>query len=259
MTEPAARRRWRPSPTSLVAGGVILAAALLSELSWWFVGLAGLGAFGPGVLRELGWLRDKDEFQLRAAHRAGYHAFLTAGLTAFVLIGLFRSAERSVKDPEELATLFLALLWFSWLLSSLLAYWGPQKTARRILYIFGTCWLLFNVVSNLDSFEILFMQVLFTAVPFFVLAWMTRRWPRVTGVLLLTAAGSFFWFFRLFRREHMGLITDGVVFILFLGPLIASGVALLGGEKDADDAESSETDQADEADEEDTPITPRRE
>jgi len=45
----------------------------------------GVGAFGPGILRELGWLKDQDEFQRRAAHRAGYHAFAVTGLVAFFI------------------------------------------------------------------------------------------------------------------------------------------------------------------------------
>ena len=46
----------------------------------------------------------------RADHRAGYHAFLAAGLLAFVLVGDFRSGEREPEDPQELAALSLALL-----------------------------------------------------------------------------------------------------------------------------------------------------
>ena len=53
---------------------------------------------------ELGWLNDKDELQQRAAQRAGYHAFLVAGLVASVLVAWIRAAEPVVKDPEELAT-----------------------------------------------------------------------------------------------------------------------------------------------------------
>ena len=238
MAEPAARRRRRPSRTSLVAGSVILAGFLLTGLSWWFVIVVGLGIFGPGVLRELGWLRDKDEFQLRAAHRAGYHAFLTAGLTAFVLIGFFRSADRNVENLQELATLFLVLLWFSWLLSALLAYWGARRMATRILIAFGALWLIFTIISNLGSqwtgWMALVMQPLLSA-PFFLLAWTARRWPRLTGLLLLAAAAGFCWFFGLFQEAGIDLINDGVVFILFVGPLIASGVALLGGGKGAEE------------------------
>ena len=35
-------------------------------MSWWFFALAGVGACGPGILLELGVLRDKDEFARRA-------------------------------------------------------------------------------------------------------------------------------------------------------------------------------------------------
>ena len=83
MTETAARQRWRPTTTNLVAGSIVLAGFLLTEVNWWFLLLAAVGTFGPGLLRETGWLHDKDEFQQRAEHRAGYHAFLTVGLVAF--------------------------------------------------------------------------------------------------------------------------------------------------------------------------------
>ena len=63
MVEPEARERWRPTRTTLVAGGLVLAGLFLTEVNWWFLLLAGLGALGPGFLREVGWLHDKDEFQ----------------------------------------------------------------------------------------------------------------------------------------------------------------------------------------------------
>jgi hypothetical protein len=73
MVEQRSRSRWQPSLTILIAGGVIILGILLTGVSLAFVALVGLGTFGPGALRELGWLRDKDELQRRAAHRAGYH------------------------------------------------------------------------------------------------------------------------------------------------------------------------------------------
>ena len=222
---------WRPSMTQFVAGGLVIAGFLLASLNWWFLLLAGLGTFGPGVLREMGWLNDRDEFQRRADHRAGYHAFLTAGLLAFFLIAFVRSGERTIKDPEELSTLFLALLWLSWFLSSLLAYWGPQKTAARILVGFGCAWLIFTIVSNLGSewsgWTALLMHPLLT-LPFFGLAWLSKKWPRITGIALLATSVFFFRFFGMFQRPSLGLITQGVTFILFVGPLLGSGLALLG-------------------------------
>lgn len=38
--------------------------------------LASLGVLGPPILRELGWLRDDDDFTRQAAHKAGFHAMV---------------------------------------------------------------------------------------------------------------------------------------------------------------------------------------
>ena len=71
---------WRPSPVTVIAAALVIGGMALTGVNWGFVGLVGLGTFGPGVLRELGWLRDKDEWQLRAAQRAG-----AAGLRWFLV------------------------------------------------------------------------------------------------------------------------------------------------------------------------------
>ena len=226
-----------------MAGGIVIAGFSLTSLSWWFFLLVALGTFGPGILREMGWLHDQDEFQRRADHRAGYHAFLTVGLVAAVLVAFFR-AGGTIEHPHRLATSFLALLWFTWFLSSLLAYWGPQKTAARILIVFGSVWLVFAVISNLGpewtGWAALLLHPLLAA-PFFVLAWLSTRWPRVAGILLLTVAVGFFVVFELphiARTSILEVITDGTI-ILFLGPLLASGVALLcaGKSERPEDAE----------------------
>ncbi len=231
MVDQVVRQHWRPTLTTLVAGGMVVLGLMLTSLSWWILLLAGIGTFGPGILRELGWLHDKDEFQRQAAYRAGYHAFLTAGLVAVVLVAFFRSGDRVVKDPEELATLFLAILWFTWFLSSLQDYWGPQKMAARVLLAFGSVWLVFTIVSNVGAewtgWGALLLHPLLT-VPFFVMAWLSQRWPRLTGIILLAVSIFFIQFFGFFKSSNFGLITQGITFILFVGPLLASGVALLG-------------------------------
>ena len=223
-----------------MAGGRVIAGLLLTSLSWWFLLLTALGTFGPGILREMGWLRDKDEFQRRADHRAGYHALLTSGLVSFVLVAFFRSGG-TMENSHRLATSFLALLWFTWFLSSLLAYWGPQKTAARILLVFGSVWLVFTIISNLGpewtGWAALLLHPL-PAVPFFALAWLSRRRPRVTGILLLAVSVFFFQFFGLFSEGIEGVIST--TFILFLGPLLASGVALLGAGKKSECPEEAE-------------------
>jgi uncharacterized membrane protein len=195
-------------------------------VSWWFITLSGLGAFGPGILRELGLLRDKDEFARRAAQRAGYHAYLATGLVAFLILAYTRSGERHLRNPEELSTLFLSLLYLTWLLSSLLAYWGAQKATARILIGFGICWLLFCIADSWQQPLGMLMHSL-VAAPFFVLAFLARRWPRLAGALLVVVAAFFYRFFRFYSDDRGGLVVNTQVAILLVGPLLASGIALL--------------------------------
>ena len=243
MAEPEARERWRPTATTLVSGGLVLAGLLLMEVNGWFFLLAGLGALGPGLLREFGWLHDKDEFQRRADHRAGYHAFLAAGLVAFVFVAFFRSGERMIEHTERLATLFLALLWFTWLLSSLLAYWGPQRGAAWILRIFGSVVLVFTIISNLGSewtgWAALLLHPLLAA-PFFGLAWLAGHRPRISGILLLAVFSAFLVVFAAPRAGGSLEMTDGVAEIFVLGPLLAGGIALLCVGNDGDDTDDAE-------------------
>lgn len=227
MVEQPNAKRWHPTSTTVVAGGFVIGGFLLTSFSWWFLVLCGLGTFGPGIFRELGWLHDKDEFQRHAAQQAGYHAFVIAGLVAFVLEAYFRTGG-TIEHPERLASFFLALLWFTWFFSSLLAFWGAQKTAARTLIAFGSVWLVFTVVSNLGSEWTGWMALLLhplLALPFFVLAWLSRRWPRIAGIILLVASVFYFQFFGWSGKGVDGIVND--VFVLFLGPLFASGFALL--------------------------------
>jgi hypothetical protein len=209
---------------------MVILGVLLTDISWWFLVLVGLGALGPGVLRELGWLKDKDEFQRRAAQRAGYHAFLVAGFVALLLTAYFRTGERQIKDPQSLADLFLVLLWCTWLFSSLFAYWGARRTAVRILVIFGTFWLLFVVAESVGerTSPLGFVMHSLPALPFFLLAFLGRRWPRVTGAILMAAAAFFIYFFGWYKVGASGFVNQTVTMIIFIGPLLASGVALLG-------------------------------
>jgi hypothetical protein len=220
------RLGWHPAPATLIGAGVMIGGFMLTGVSWWFIALSGLGAVGPGVLREMGWLRDKDEFARRAAQRAGYHAFLVTALAGFVIVGYTRSGERHLKNPEELATLFLALLWFTWLMSSLLAYWGARKATARLLLGFGICWLLFCMADSWQHPLGMLIHCL-PAAPFFLLAWMSRRWPRVAGALLILIGAFMYAFFRFWTNERGGIVTQTVTAVLLVGPLLGSGLALL--------------------------------
>ena len=220
--------RWRPSPATLIAGGVVLLGFVLAQwYHWGFIALIGVGTFGPGILRELGWLNDQDEFQRRAAHRAGYHAFIVTGLAAFLVYAYTRSGG-TLKEAEELSLVYIALLWFTWMFSSLFAYWGPHKTALRVLLAFGCVWGVFNIIGNLRSPVAMAMQLLVTTAPFFVLAYVSRRWPRVAGGLLVALSVFFLSvYFGTTRFDRLLFLVKITTAVLFVGPLLASGVALL--------------------------------
>ena len=233
MSRSAALKTWFRSPVNLIAGSLVILGFVLSEIDWGFLALCAVGTFGPGILRELGWLKDKDEFEMRAARRAGYHAYLAGGLLVFLLVAAYRSLEGHAENPtpidhpSALVTAILVVMWFTWLVSSLLSYWGTLKTARRILYTFGGVWLIFNILSGEGNWQVSVIQSLL-AVPFFAMAWASGRWPRIAGGILLAVSICFFWLFKLaeiFTNPlEMGRV---VVLVLFLGPLIASGLALL--------------------------------
>jgi MFS family permease len=222
------RAGWRPTKVTLVSGALIAVGLLFLDRNWIFFVLVGLGILGPGLLREIGVLKDQDEFQRQAARRAAYHAFLATGFLAFILVAVLRTGFQGIKDPEQPVSLLLVVLWFTWVLSSLLGYWGPKRTAITILLAFGAFWLIFNILGNLNSLTALVMQCLL-AVPFFALALVARRWPRAAGAVLIAASIFFFYYFGLYEivgKEPLAR-GRGFVIVIFFGPLFASGVALL--------------------------------
>jgi hypothetical protein len=239
MNNAATTKQWQPNATTWLAGSLVIGGSVLAVLfGAWFLLLVALGAFGPGVLREAGWLRDKDELQLRAAHRAGYHAYVTCGIAAFVSLAYFQSGVHDAADSQNLALLFLALLWCTWSLSALLSYWGPRKTAARILTVVGVFWVALMIVNNLraesSSLSALLVQSL-PAVPLFVLAWTSPRWPRTTGVGLLALSLLTLMLLAEPAQSSTGPIEQVIRVLLLFGPLLACGVSLLTVRRGVDD------------------------
>ncbi len=222
----------RFSPFTLAGGVLVVAGLMLTAVNWGFLVLVAVGAFGPGLLRELGWVRDKDELQLQAARRAGYHAFLAGGTVSILLIAWVRDAAEPLSHLEEIAPAILVVMWFVWLFSSLFAYWGPAKTALRVLVIFGLVWLLFNILANTGSqyqgMTGLVLQSLL-ALPFFLLAWLAGIRPRLAGSILIGCSAFFFYFFHLYEIFGPDPLAMGriIVVVLFIGPLLACGLMLL--------------------------------
>lgn len=221
-------------PTVLVALGVVLWAT-----TWkgWII-VCGLGAFGPGILRELGWLHDLDEFQREASRRAAYHAYLVGGMvTTLVITGLHIDG-RPPAFPDEVITVLLVVFWLTWMFSYLMAYWGPQKTASRVLLSFGGFWLLFVVgdaiVNRNKGFSLhgLMTESLIVA-PFLLGAYAAHRWPRATGVMLLVATIGIVMKFVL---PFWGPWTQNLfILVILVLPLVASGLGLLRHQEEESD------------------------
>lgn len=231
-------RGVRPSTAGLAAGGLVVIGVLL----WMFVNkglliVAGAGVFGPGILRELGWVNDHDEFQRQAAHRAGYHAWLAGGLAAVLILSVFQWGKQGAQISIEWIGLILALMWLTWMFSALLTYWGAERTTSVVLLTFGSFWLLFAVativseaVEGRDSASLLtnLLGVIASITivgPFFLSAWAVHRWPRITGAALVVIAALFSWKFGPWGMGDWS--TQLLTLTLLALPLLACGVALL--------------------------------
>jgi hypothetical protein len=235
MNEQTAGRALPPL-LGLIAGGLVVAGVFLSMfVAEGFLAMAGLGAFGPGILRELGLLTDQDEFQRQAARRAGYHAYLVGGLVTVLVVAFLRSRGADFEISSDWVTLILLALWTTWLFSALLDYWGARKTAARVLIAFGSFWAVFvaaHIVGALTGPEPLQVAGVLVGLvlvgPFFLLAWTATRWPRGTGGALLAVSALFLVVFGpRWTSGALQLPSVLVTVTLLLVPLVASGIALL--------------------------------
>jgi hypothetical protein len=228
--ESRTQRPLQVSPVSIAAAALVAAGLVMGavvDMAW--LALFAAGAFGPSLLREVGLLRDRDEFQRQAARRAGHHAYLFGGaLLAAVTIA--RQAGTQNLDHDAFpASMALAALVVVYLLSYVTSFWGAQKAATRVLLAFGTFWLVFIVLSHgpLPNPEWA------VALPFFALALAGRRWPRATGGVVLLAAAAAAVLFRLDRALRLDAGAIAVSLLLLL-PLLHCGVALLGCGRERD-------------------------
>jgi hypothetical protein len=242
MMADAVVARRIPSLPGLIAGFLVMAGIALSMfVAMRFLILAGLGAFGPGVLRELGWLKDRDEFQRLAAYRAGYLAYLVGGFAAVLAVSALKWREANLDGMVQWVALVLIVMWGTWLFSSLLGYWGARRMTARILVVFGLFWAIFAVGGhwNEPAGWLIGFPVL---APYLALAWAAGRFPRATGAALLSLSALGFWFFFDLGRAFVDTPSQIVTFVLLLAPLIGCGVALLREEPVSADGPNGERD-----------------
>ncbi len=231
MTERVGGRAVLTVPTVVQAALIAVGIVLWMTVAKAWIMVAGIGAFVPGILRELGVMQDLDEFQRDASRRAAFHAYLVGGLAIVSVITGIHLTGESVRYPVEIVTLLLVILWLTWLFSYLMSFWGAQKTAVVVLLAFGAFWALFGILSGIGEGSTLVAIVVGIAlhlvfvVPFAAGAYAAGRWPRVTGWLLLVVS---LWFvFFLGRRSSLAWSTRALVLTTLAVPLLASGLGLV--------------------------------
>lgn|GEM_PF-1542540 len=197
-----------------------------------------LAIFAPSVLREVGLLRDSDEYTRQLTYRAGFHAMLS-GAFLFVLqpilwdvVGVANEAYHNFAGGNPLLggeTLRKVVVWV-FLISTLIQYWGAHQGVFRILM--GAAVLTLAPIAALlrqwpDLGPTYLLASLGFAVLLALLGLLVRWRPRVGGgvltalcvVALLGAASQLgsaetFW----------GMISGMIQAVVVLG---TTGVALL--------------------------------
>ncbi len=235
-SNPRPERRIKASPIGIASVALVVAGLFLGatvNMAWLI--LLAVGSFGPGLLREAGLLKDRDEFQHQITIRSGYRAYLAGGifLTAVVIARTW--GLRNLDDTAFPAGPVLALMLVTYFISYLTGYWGAQKAAFRILIAFGSFWMVFSILSGLAEGVVSILMQCLVPLPFFLLAFLSRRWPRVVGLFLVLFGIVAFFSFDLYKAlgERPGQLF--VVVLLFL-PLVYSGIALWIGARRAPDA-----------------------
>ena len=224
-TSPAGAAPRAALPAAIISVVLVVVGLVLgATVSMGFMALFGLGAVGPALLREVGILRDQDEFQRQASLRAGLRAYLIGGAFLTIVIAVKQWHHANLDHDAYSASGVLAVLVVSYFLGSVTSFWGARNAAFRILLAFGTFWLVFVLLSHEGVADLIEAAL---AMPFFALAFASRRWPRVSGVLVLAAGVGATMLFRLDRMFSASDNSSLFVFVVFVLPLVFCGWTLL--------------------------------
>jgi len=228
----SALRHWGFSPVGMVAVLLVFVGFFLAvTVHEVFFALLAMGAFGPGLLRQFGVIRDLDECQKRASVEAAHRAFLAAGLFLTAVIIARNWGRLDLGHDLVPAHLVLALLLVVYAVSYCLSFWDPRQAAFLVLLSFGIFWLVFTVLSHGNEPVVVLIEGGTVAVPLILAAFLARRWPRIIGLLLVAASIAAVVHYHLIPT--MGLTPERVfgkigLIILLPLPLALMGLALLG-------------------------------
>lgn len=219
------------SPVTIIAIVLVVAGLLLGTTAHMgFMILFAVGAFGPGLLRQMGLIDDLDELQKEAAAKSGLRAYLvTAILMMAVVIGenWNRFGFGLEKVPASSVVLLMLIVYYA---SYCLSFWDTRKAVSRVLLAIGLFWLAFVVLSHAREPAALFGEALLVPGPFIVAAVLCRWFPRTVGLLLIALAMSSIYFFHMIRLGESfaeSIAFGGFTLLLIPLPLTVAGVALI--------------------------------
>lgn len=224
-----------PSPDA-AAFAVALVGLALAPLWSPLQLLVPLAVFAPSLLREVGLLRDEDEYGRVVTYRAGFHALLVTVLLVFATFASARPGGLDLNPNLLTGETLRKVMLLTFVVSFLLQYWGPRTGSFRILL--GLSILL--VVDGLrivqqshDDRLVIVLSLLAATAALVALAFVVRRWARVGGVvlLLLCLALVFEGVRHASIPEYAALATPAMLMQAFIVPG-AMAVALLRPSKE---------------------------
>lgn len=200
------------------------------------IGLFSLAVFAPSVLRELGWLKDADEWTKGIMRRAGFHGLLAvAGVMVLnylvTAVGWFEP-EPLMPAPFSEEVHRKAITWV-FLVSYIIQYWGAREGVFRILLAVAIAGA--SAVAAMNHFPREWGAAALAGVGLHTalmvgLAFLVRRWPRAgAAVLILLLLALVVFGVSQFRPEEPAAARWGMVQVWLQGGLIfgIGGLALM--------------------------------
>jgi hypothetical protein len=181
--------------------------------------------FGRGLLRELGALRDRDEWQRAISYRSSHIAFLVAMLIAavvFVKEGIIDGGE----PPVAVSVILLVSLLVKFAALQLQGK-ARRRAALAIAWVIGGAWLLFALASHGLS-----VSSLVEGAPCILVlgsGFAGMKWPKIGGGMFIAVGLGMLYLFVLAAGTTP--IQKLLVATLLPVPILLAGVLLLVGER----------------------------
>ncbi len=190
--------------------------------------LSAIAVFLPGLLRNIGIINDKDEYQLEASKVSGNIGFRIGGIAASVITISFKTGILNAQQlrESELWTFFVTFLLLIYMISYATYFWGTSRAARIILFITGAFWGVFIILSGWGNPYALGIGLPITIVTFLGLPLLSIKQPKLIGVILVLIS-ILLLLFLIIREIKLTQLGSIAIITLLLTPLLIPGFILI--------------------------------